>query len=103
MYVASGKTRAENHLIIIARDEFLSSWLADDRMTACLDAWRASVGLPAIVPDIANFLDRVAERYGFSHRADLGRIPPPPGTPIEDLLPEWCALQDRPYTPPMTR
>ena len=98
MYAVSGRTRAENHLITIAREEFVLSWLSDTRMLSRLNEWRASVDHPAIVIDIADFLDRVAERYGFSRRADLGRIPAPPQTSIEDFIPEWYRLQDRLYT-----
>jgi hypothetical protein len=98
MYAVAGKTRAENHLITIAQDVFLACWLNDPSMRARLADWRVSVGLPAIMDDIALFLDQVAGRYGFSHRAELGRTPRPPQTPIEDLLPEWYRLQDRLYT-----
>jgi hypothetical protein len=97
MYEISGETRAENHLITTAQDEFLSCWLNDKRMTARLEAWEATIGLSEIVNDVAAFLDRVAERYSFSCRADLGRIPRPPHTSVEDLLPEWYGLQDRLY------
>jgi hypothetical protein len=97
MYEVSGETRAENHLITTAQDEFLSCWLNDKRMTARLQTWSASVGLPEIINDVAAFLDRVTDRYGFSRRADLGRIPRPPHTSVEDLLPEWYGLQDRLY------
>jgi hypothetical protein len=76
MYEVSGETRAENHLITTAQDEFLSCWLNDKRMTARLQTWSASVGLPEIINDVAAFLDRVTDRYGFSRRANLGRIPP---------------------------
>jgi hypothetical protein len=97
MYAVSGRDRAENHLITIAREEFLSCWLADEHMTARLQTWSASIGLPAIVTDVADFLDRVTERYGFSRHADLWRIPRPIHVSIEDFLPEWCTLQDRLY------
>jgi hypothetical protein len=92
MYAVSGQNRAENHLITIARDEFLRCWLADERMTARLRTWSATIGLPEIINDVAEFLDRVADRYGFSVRADLGRIPRPPHISVEDLLPEWYGL-----------
>jgi hypothetical protein len=97
MYDVSGQTRAENHLITIAREEFLSCWLADERMATRVQGWNASIGLPAIVADVADFLDRVTKRYGFSRRADLGRIPRPIHVSIEDFLPEWCTLQDHLY------
>ena len=68
-------------------------------MTTRLEQWRTTVGLPEIVNDIAWFLDRVAVRYGFSRRADLGgHLPRPPQVPVEDFLPEWCMLQERLYT-----
>jgi hypothetical protein len=98
MYDASGKTRAKNHLIMIARDEFLLCWLSNERMAVRLEGWRASVGLPEIVNDIADFLDRVAGRLGVPRRADLGRIPCTPQALFEDFIPEWCRLQDRLYT-----
>jgi hypothetical protein len=97
MYEVSGRNRAENQLITIARDEFLRCWLADERVTARLQTWGATVGLPEIINDVAAFLDRVTNRYGFSRRADLGRIARPPHISIDDLLPEWYGLQDRLY------
>jgi hypothetical protein len=97
MYAVSGRTRAKNHLITIARDEFLLWLLADERMTARLQVWSASIGLPEIINDVAAFLDRVADRYGLSRRGNLGRSPRPPHISVEDFLPEWCTLQDRLY------
>jgi hypothetical protein len=97
MYDVSGQTRNENHLITLARDTFLSCCLTDPQMIARLDGWTASIGLPEITNDVANFLDQVATRYGFARRAEIGRTPRPPHTPIEDLLPEWHRLQDRLY------
>jgi hypothetical protein len=97
MYAVSGRTRAKNHLITIARDEFLLWLLADERMTRRLQAWSAIIGLPEIINNVAVFLDQVADWYGFSRRADIGRIPRPPHISIEDFLPEWCTLQDRLY------
>ena len=97
MYDVSGQTRAEKHLITIARDTFLACWLNDERMSARLQAWNASVGLPEIINDVAAFLDRVTDRYGFSRHADLYRIPRPPHISVEDLLPKWYELQDRLY------
>jgi len=94
MYAVSGRNRAENHLITIARDEFFLYWCTDERMAARLQTWSASIGLPEIINDIAAFLDRVADRYGLSRRGDLGRIPRPPHISVEDLLPEWYGLQD---------
>jgi hypothetical protein len=98
MYAVSCDTRATHYLIIIARKEFLSCWLSDTRMLPRLEGWRDSVGLPAIVDDVADFLDRVAERLGVPRRADLGRIPCTPQALFEDFIPEWCRLQDRLYT-----
>jgi hypothetical protein len=97
MYTVSGPTRAKNHLITIARDEFFLRLLADERMTTRLQAWSASISLPGIINDVAAFLNRVAERYGLSHRGELGRSPHPPHVSVEDFLPEWCTLQDRLY------
>ena len=97
MYAVSGRTRAENHLITTAQDEFLSRWLNDERMTVQLEIWSVSIGLPEIINDVAAFLDRVAKRYGLSHRGDLGRRPRPPDISVEDFLPKWCTLQDRLY------
>jgi hypothetical protein len=97
IYAVLGRTRAENHLITIARDEFFSCWHTDERMAARLQAWSATIGLPEIVNDIAAFLDRVAERYGLSRRGDLGRISRPPHISVEDFLPEWYGLRDRLY------
>jgi hypothetical protein len=97
MYKVSGRTRAENHLITLAQDEFLSCWLNDERMAARLQTWSASIGLPEIINDIAAFLDRVADLYGLSRRGDLGRIPRPSHISVEALLPEWYELQDRLY------
>jgi hypothetical protein len=97
MYAVSGRDRAENHLITIARDQFWRCWLADEHMTVRLQTWSATIGLPEIINDVAAFLDRVADRYGFSRRADLARIPRPPHISVEDLLPEWYGLQDHLY------
>ena len=78
MYAVAGKTRAENHLITIAHDVFLSCWLDDQSMKARLADWRVSVGLPAIIDDIALFLDRVAERYRFFRTVLSWAYPTPP-------------------------
>ena len=45
---------SQNHLITIAQHEFLVCWLADERMTALLQAWSASVGLPEIITDVCS-------------------------------------------------
>jgi hypothetical protein len=97
MYAVSGRNRAENHLITIARDEFFLCSRTDERIAARLETWSATIGLPEIINDVAAFLDRVADRYGLSRRGDLGRIPRPPHISVEDLLPEWYGLQDRLY------
>jgi hypothetical protein len=97
MYDVSGRTRAENHLITTAQTEFLSNWLNDKRMRARLEAWEAIVGFPETINDIAAFLDRVADRYGLTHRRHLLRNAQPPHVSIDDLLPEWYILQDRLY------
>jgi hypothetical protein len=97
MYAVSGRTRAQNHLITVARDAFLACCLADEGMTARLQSWSASIGLPEIINDVAAFLDRVADRYGLSRRGELGRIPRPPDISVDDFLPEWHTLQDRLY------
>jgi hypothetical protein len=97
MHAVSGETRAKNHLVTLAREELLSCLRTDERLTAHLQEWGASVGLPAIEHDIADFLDRVARHFGLSRRADLARTPRPSHIPIEDLLPEWYRLQDRLY------
>jgi hypothetical protein len=94
----SGATRVQNHLTTLAREEFLARLRADARITVRLRECVASIGLPAIERDIADFLDRVARRFGLSRRADLVRATRPPHTPIEDLLPEWDSLQGRLYT-----
>jgi hypothetical protein len=98
MHAVSGETRVKNHLITIAREEFLSCLLTNEGVTSRLQGWCANIGLPEIEHDIADFLDRVAQRLDLSHRATLGRTPPPPRTRIEDLLPEWDRLQGRLYT-----
>jgi hypothetical protein len=97
MYDVSGETRAQNHLITLARDTLLSYLHTDARITAHLQEWRASIGLPEIEHDIADFLDRVARRFGLARRGDLARHRRTPDTPIEDLLPEWYRLQARLY------
>ena len=97
MLEVSGKDRAEKHLITIAQEEFLSCWLSDESTITRFKQWSASIGLPEITQEIANFLDRVAERYGLSRRAELGHTPRPPQMPVEDFLPEWYRLQDQLY------
>jgi len=98
MHAVSCDTRAKHYLISIAREEFLLTWLADKRMSSRLEGWNASVRLPEITNDVADFLDRVAQRLGLPRRADLGRIPCKPQTLFADFIQEWCRLQDRLYT-----
>jgi hypothetical protein len=98
MYDVSGETRVQNHLITLARDTLVSCLHTDARVTEYLQEWSASIGLPAIEHDIADFLDRVAQRFGLARRGDIPRYRRTPDTPIEDLLPEWYRLQDRLYT-----
>jgi hypothetical protein len=97
MYAVCGETRAQKRLITLAQDEFFAYVLKDEQILCHLQQSSASIGLSEITTDIAAFLDRVAERYGFSRRGDLGRIPRPPHISVEDLLPEWYGLQDRLY------
>jgi hypothetical protein len=98
MYDVSGKTRVEKQLRTIAREELLACLRTNQQLTALLQEWSVNVGLPAIEHDIADFLDRVARRFGLARRGDLARHRRTPDTPIEDLLPEWYRLQDRLYT-----
>jgi hypothetical protein len=97
MYDVSGETRAENYLATLAREALLSHLRTDECLTARLQEWSVSIGLPAIERDIADFLDRVAKRFGLARRADLVRATRPPHISIEDLLPEWHSLLDRLY------
>jgi hypothetical protein len=98
-YDVSGRDRAENHLITIVQAELLSCMLMNKGVCDRLQGWSASVGLPEIEHDIADFLERVAQRLGLSQRADLGRRrPATPQALIEDLIPEWYRLQDCLYT-----
>ena len=97
MYDVSGETRVESHLITLARGILLSHVRTDEHLAARLQDWSASIGLPAIEHDIADFLDRVARRLSLSRRGDLARHRRTPDTLIEDFLPEWDGLQDRLY------
>jgi hypothetical protein len=97
MHAVSGDTRVQRHLSTLARETLLSHLRTDERLTAYLLEWSASIGLSEIERDISDFLDRVARRFGLSRRADLARFVRPPHIPIEDFLPEWYRLQARLY------
>ena len=97
MHEVSGRTRSQKHLVTIAQAEMCSCLLADEHVICRLQAWSASVSLPAIENDIAGLLDRVAQCLDLPHRGKLIRTRPIPRTVIEDFLPEWCTLQDRLY------
>jgi hypothetical protein len=97
MHAVSGDTRVQNHLSTLARETLLSYLRTDERLTAYLQEWSASIGLPEIERDISDFLDRVVRRFGLSRRADLARFVRPPHIPIKDFLPEWYCLQARLY------
>jgi hypothetical protein len=95
MYEVSGRTRVEKHLITIAREEFVSLLLKDEKVISRLQTWISTIDLPAIANDVADFLDRVAHRCGLPHRRALNRAPHPLQTLVEDLLPEYHRLEDR--------
>ena len=97
MHAVSGDTRVQRHLSTLARETLLSHLRTDERLTAYLLEWSASIGLPEIERDISDFLDRVARRFSLSRRADLARFVRPPHIPIEDFLPEWYRLKARLY------
>jgi hypothetical protein len=97
MYKPSGSTRFENYLATIAREEFVACLLEDARVTPHFQAWMSRIGVPGIADDIADYLDRVAQRRGLASRGDLARVLPAPLTLIQDLLPEGHRLKDRLY------
>jgi hypothetical protein len=99
-YDVSARNRAESYLIALGQAELLSCMLVNDDVIDRLRGWSASVGLLEIEHDIADFLDRVAQRLNLSRRADIERTLralPTRSTFIEDFLPEWHKLQDRLY------
>jgi hypothetical protein len=98
IHAVSGDTRVQRHLSTLARETLLSHLRTDERLTAYLQEWSASIGMPEIERDISDFLDRVARRFGLSRRANLVRLPRPAHIPIENFLPEWYRLKARLYT-----
>jgi hypothetical protein len=97
MHAVSGETRVQRHLSTLARETLLSHLRTNERLTAYLQEWSASIGLPEIERDISDFLDQVARRFGLSRRGSLVGLPRPAHMPIEDFLPQWYRLQARLY------
>ena len=98
MYVPSGAKRFENYLATIARRDFITCVLTDERVTPRFKEWIAPTGLPEIVEAISDFLDRVAQRRGLARRGDLAHVELVPPAKVQDLLPDGHRLEEYLYS-----